>query len=270
MYVRKAGDKTTWLASGQVEVPREPIGWLESRFADVQRDRIKSVVVTHPDGSTVTVSREKQADPFVVKDVPAGRELKDPGVGDTIASTLTGLAFQDVAAAGSIEVPAAAPAGGATPPTAEIKPGPSIVVRTLDGLVVTVKSVSKEAKAWWTLKADVDEAVVAANTAGAPADAKPTDAKPDPANPDAAKSADTSGPVSTAAALESMRKQAAELNASWAPYAFAPADWKVRSINSTLPDLLKEPPKPAETPAGGAAPTAPGLPRPPSSLPGSP
>lgn len=242
MYVRASGDKTTWLASGQVEVPRDPIGWLESRFADIQRDRIKSVVITHSDGSTVTVSRDKQADPFSVRDIPAGRELKDPGVGETIASTLTGLAFQDVAPGASMQPPAPPPgAKPDAPPTTDITPGPTIVVRTFDGLIVNVKSVSKEAKAWWTLHADVDESLAAPPPPPPPPEAKPGEPAPAPAAP-------------AVGTLEALRKEASELNGAWAPYAFAPADWKVRSINSLMSDLLKEPPKPAE---GAGAPGSP-------------
>jgi hypothetical protein len=245
MYVRKAGDKATWLASGQVELPREPLGWLESRFADIQRDRIKSVVITHPDNSVVTVSRDKQADPFAVRDIPAGRELKDPGVGESIASTLTGLAFQDVAPVASL-IPPPPSTDSNTPPATDMKPGPSIVVRTFDGLIVTVKSVSKDARAWWTLNATIDESL--ATPPPPPPEAKPGEAVP------AAPAAPAVG------TLEALKKESSELNASWAPYAFAPADWKVRNINTLLTDLLKEPPKAADAASPTPSPAPPAMP----------
>ena len=139
VYVRKPGDKQSWLAIGQVELPRDSIGWLESKFADIKRERIKSVVVTHPGGGTVSVLRDKQADPFIVKDVPAGRELKDPGVGESIAATLTALTFQDVAAASEMDAPSATAAATGS----EIKPGPTVTLRTFDGLIVTATSATK-------------------------------------------------------------------------------------------------------------------------------
>ena len=244
VYVRKPGDAQSWLASGQVELPHEPIGWLEPKFADVKRDRIKSVVVTHLSGagvSMVAVGRERQADPFVVKDIPAGRELKDPGVGESIAATLTGLSFQDVAGANVLDR-----AG------VDVKPGPTIVLRTFDGLVVTASSTTKDAKAWWRLIASADDAIVAglplaAAVNAAPADgAKPGD-PPTPPTPPPPLSA--SPPVST---QEAIGKEVAELNGLWAGFAFAPVDWKVRSVNTTMLELLKEP----------AAPATPGLPSP--------
>lgn len=232
VYIRKPGDKQSWLASGQIEVPRDAIGWVESKFADIKRDRIKSIVVTQPSGIALTVSRENQSDPFTVKDIPAGREMKDPGAGESIASTLTGLTFQDVAAANAMD-PATTSAGS------EIKPGPIVTLRTFDGLVVTATSATKDAKAWWRLTASADEAILAklpptaAATSATAADGSTPPAPAAPASP----------PVGTA---EAIKKEVADLNAQWSPYAFAPADWKVKTVNTPLADLLKEtaPPTP--------------------------
>ena len=240
VYVRKPGDKQSWLASGQVEVPRDAIGWVESKFADIKRDRIKSISVSQPSGVALTVSRENQSDPFTVKDIPAGREMKDPGAGESIASTLTGLTFQDVAAASAID-PTTAPAGS------EIKPGPTVTLRTFDGLVVTATSATKDAKAWWKLIASADDAILATLppvAAAASATAADGSTPPAPATP-------SSPPVGTA---EAIKKEVADLNAQWSPYAFAPADWKVKTVNTPLADLLKDvaPPTPPATPAPGS------------------
>lgn len=230
LYIRKAGEPQSWLVSGQVEVPREPTGWLEATFADIKRDRIKSVVVTHPDSSTVTVARGSQAEAFNVQGIPVGRELKDPGVGESIAGAMTGLSFQDVAAAAMADTSQMA-AG------VDIKPGPSIVLRTFDGLIVTAQTASKEAKAWWTLVASADEALAVP--------------PPAPTAPAADGTAPTTPAAPAAGTAEAIKKEVADLNAKWSPYAFAPVDWKVRSMNTTLADMLKEP-----------APAAPAIPDP--------
>jgi len=259
LYIRKAGDKQAWLVTGQVDVPREATGWLESKFADIKRERVKSVTVTQPDGSVVAAGRDNQSEAFKVQNVPAGRELKDAGVGESIAGAMTGLTFQDVVPAGSIEATAAptpapgAPAGVPPPPTPEVKPGPKVQLRTFDGLVVDATSVTKEAKAWWTLKAGVDEALVSQLPPTDPAKATGED-KPAPGAPPKPPSVGTA---------EAVRKEVADLNAAWAPYEFAPADWKVRSLNSTMADLLKEPtppPVPAGAPGSPVVPTPPGAP----------
>ncbi len=234
VYIRKPGDSQSWLASGTVELPHEPNGWLETKFADIKKERVKSVVVTQnaaAGGTVVAVERERQADPFVVKDIPAGRELKDPGVGETIAATLTALSFQDVAGA-----------TGTDPAGVDVKPGPTIVLRTFDGLVVTATSTTKDAKVWWRLTASADEGIVAGLPTAASVNATPAD-------PAKAGDPAPSPPVST---QEAIRKEVAELNGQWAAFAFSPIDWKVRSVNTTMMDLLKEPAAPA-----GAAPGQP-------------
>lgn len=238
LYLRKPGDKQSWLAMGTVELPRDPIGWLESKFADIKRDRIKSIVVAHPGGDSVTVSREKQADPFMVKDIPAGRELKDPGVGESLAATLTALTFQDVAASSAMDATTGS----------DLKPGPTVTLRTFDGLVVAATSITKDAKAWWHMTASADESILATlpPTAAAASATTADGAKPDvpPTTTPAAL------PVGTA---EAIKKEVADLNAQWSPYAFAPADWKVKSVNTPLADMLKEP-TPAVPPAPAAIP----------------
>jgi hypothetical protein len=238
LFIRKPGDKQSWLAAGQVDLPREPIGWLDTRFADIKRDRIKSVVVTHPGGAIVAVARDNQSAPFAVKDIPAGRELKDPGVGESIASTLTGLTFQDVGAPGIADAA----------PGSDVKPGPAIVLRTFDGLIVSVASVSKDARAWWRLTAGADDALVSQlpTAAAAAAAAKTPDGSPVPPPT-------TPGPPA-AGTSDAIRKEIADLNAQWSPFAFAPADWKIRSVNQTLADLIKEPTAPPPAPAPPSAP----------------
>ena len=247
VYVRKPGDKQSWLAMGTVELQREPIGWLESTFADIKRERIKSVVVSHPIGGTVTVSRDKQADPFIVKDIPAGRELKDPGIGEGIAATLTGMTFQDVAAPSAMEASAGS----------DLKPGPTVTLRTFDGLVITATSITKDAKAWWRMAASADEAILAtlpptaAAASATTADGSKPDAPATPPSAPATLATPESPPVGTAIAI---KKEVADLNARWSPYAFAPADWKVKSVNTPIADMLKEP-----SPAVSAPPAAPGV-----------
>jgi hypothetical protein len=254
MFLRPAGEKAAWLVSGNVDVPREPVGWMETKFADIKRDRIKSFVITQPDSSVVNIGRDKQADTFSVQNIPAGRELKDIGVGESLASTLTGLAFQDVAAASFVQPPPAPADPNAPALASDLRPGPTIVVRTFDGLVVTVKSVSKEGKAWWTLSAGIDGTL-----AVPPPPPPPPAADGTPAPPPAAPAVGT---------LEALQKEASELNTAWAPYAFAPVDWKVRSINSTMADLLKDPNAAAPAPGAGAPPgLPPGMQMPPAGAP---
>ena len=233
VYVRRVGESQAWLARGDVNVPREILGWLDAQFANLDRARVKSVTIRQPELPPLVVSRENPSVASAIQGIPAGRELKDPGVGDTLAATLTMINFPDVAKLDSIDF-SGAPDG---------KPGPTVEVRTFDGLVVNIVSVVKEGRQWWKLVATSDDALIAAN-AGTDAEKGKADA-------------------------EKIHKEVADLNASWAPYAFAPLDFKARNLNQTMDDYLK-PPADANTPstpgAGTAPPMAPGapqIPRPP-------
>lgn len=236
VYARRAGENQSWLLSGRVDLPREATGWMDAKFADIKRERVKSVSITHADGSSVVVSRAQQADPFVLQGIPAGKELKDAGAPESIGSVLGTLTFQDVAALSTLDP---------TAPTGDDKPGPSIEIRTFDGLVVTIKSVTHVGRTWWKLSAAADDAVLASlpPTQPAPADATKPDAPPTPDKP-------------AAMTQEAIRAEIAKLNTAWAAHSFAPADWKVRTLNSTMAELVKDPapPTPPQQPSEGLPP----------------
>lgn len=225
VYLRRAGENQTWLAEGRVDVQREPMGWIETKIADVGKDRVKSVVITHPDTQVITIARDRQADKFTIKEMPEERELKDPGVPETIASTLAGLTMQDVASIASIHF-----AGDDS-----TRAGPEIELRTFDGLVIRGQSATREGKSWWAFVAEVDESIAS--------EATPPAHEGELRQP-------------SAGTLEGLKREAAELNTRWSAYAFAPVDWKVRSLGQTMDELLKEP----GAPAAAAHPAAPALP----------
>ena len=229
-YIRIPGESRAYAAEvksggggggGRLALPRDPLGWLETRFADIKLDRIRSVAITQPSSETLTISRHIQAEPLQIADLPPGRELKDPGVATALASVLTGAYFQDVTRAD----PPAPPASSAAPVAS--RPAASIELRTFDGLIVTVESEDREGRTWWRLHASIDPSIPP------PAESTPT---PAPGSAPA---------VGTLAALE---QEATELNARWAPYLFAPADSRVRTVNTTMGDLLKDPPQPPPKP----------------------
>lgn len=232
-YVRRAGENQSWLVAGRVDMPRESSGWMDTKLADIKRERIKSVSVTHPEGQVVRVSRAQQSDPMTLEGIPAGKELKDAGAPESIGGALGGLSFQDVAALAKLDP--AAPAG-------DDKPGPKIEVRTFDGLVVNIQSATHLGRSWWRLSASVDEPTLATLPPTQPA---PTEGD----KPDAGKPA--------AMTQDGLRAEADKLNAAWSRHAFAPSDWKVRTLNTTMDELVRDP-QPA-TPATNQPPTQ-GLP----------
>lgn len=243
MYVRKAGDNQTWLVAGRIDLPTDPVGWLDTSLADIKRDRVKSVTVLHPDGSTIDVSRTNQSDPFRVSNVPEGRELKDAGVAESFGTALASLNFQDVAAASAMDF---------SKPAETDKPAAKVTLRTFDGLVVQAEALIRDGRTWWKLAANTDPAVVST--------LPPAQAASTPTDPGTGNSTTATPTTPPAVTQEGLKAEAEKLNAAWSAYVFAPADWKVRSLNKTMAELLKDPTPPA-TPATqgqpGASPASP-------------
>lgn len=232
IYLRKPGDNQSYYAEGKLEVPREPLNWVTNEFANIGRDRVRSVTLTpkaDAEGNTITVERPKPDEgAFTVTNVPEGRQLKDTSLPEALVGGLASATFEDVAPIATIDFAV----GGVT-----------VVVRTWDGLIVTAETADITGKNWWRLSAAAD---------------------PDPfkeGEGDAAKPRRTSEEVS---------KEVAELNAKWKDWAFAPYSYKATAFNKRLSTELKDPDAAPASPGITPAPV-PAIPfTPPASDPPSP
>jgi len=96
-YARRAKEAQSWLLDEVVEVPVDPVAWLEQGVMDIPAEDIAEVVIRHADGETLRIARAGDDDPeFVLLDVPAGREAGPPRLRRAVASGLRGLNLQDV------------------------------------------------------------------------------------------------------------------------------------------------------------------------------
>jgi hypothetical protein len=219
------------LAEGQLEIPADPLRWLDTQVLNVERERMKSATLTQPAGETLRVSKSKREDAnFTVHDLPAGKELKYPGAGDGVGSALSALTFEDVAPIETIDFDGKS--GG--------KPGNYAEFRTFDGLMVATQLVEKDGKTWAKFVA-YSEAAPGAE-APKPDGAAPTEAAPAGKKP------------------EDVKKEADELNARLGRWAFALPTWKVTAFNAQMTDMIKTDQPPAPPP--GMEGTAPLFPQP--------
>ena len=230
LYLRRIGDPTVLLAEGRVDVQRDPIKWTEDQFANIAAGRIQSITIT-PSATTTTadpivISRRAQSDKLAVQNIPAGRVLKEPSLPESLGAMLATLPFQDVAPADTVDFASSASPTTPTPPAA------SVELRTFDGLIVNIQTVQRDGRTWWKLAASVDESIPARVT---PPPDQQTLATP------------------AATTLEALKKEAAELNARWSLYAYAPVDWKTQPLSHAMNDLLRD--APASTTAPTAAPS---------------
>ena len=99
-YARRIGEEQSWLLDEIVEVPVDPVAWLEPGIMDIPSSDIAEVVIRHADGEVVRLDRaggENEDNPaFVLRDVPEGRAAGGEWKRNAIANGLRGLNLEDV------------------------------------------------------------------------------------------------------------------------------------------------------------------------------
>jgi Domain of unknown function (DUF4340) len=105
VYVRLPNEARSWLARGTLDLDSDIAQWLDRRIVDIGEKRTKEAVLQQPDGTTLTIGRDKPEDKFAVKDLPPNRKLKsDTGVVEP-ATVLQGFDLTDARAASEAAFP---------------------------------------------------------------------------------------------------------------------------------------------------------------------
>jgi hypothetical protein len=96
-YVRRSGEPQSWLVSGRLTPGKTTGEWLDRQLLDIPATRIQAVNITHPGADTLRLEKTAREDAeFTVADIPAGRELSYPGVGNALGTLLASLQTDDV------------------------------------------------------------------------------------------------------------------------------------------------------------------------------
>ena len=133
-YIRMPGDAQSWLASGRLDIPGAINKWVEPEFLDVASKRITNVVVSHPDGQKMIVSRVDK-EKFKIDNMPAGWKIEYQSDIDNMGDGLDKLELEDVMARGQIKFPA----------DKTIK----TEIKTNDGLIMNVNMVDVDDGNFW-------------------------------------------------------------------------------------------------------------------------
>lgn len=182
IYVRKPGDKQSWLARGSLDLAGDTASWLRNNLLNMPQSTIKDVAFKAADGAKLSFGRVKPGDKFALATpIPAGKKLKDDAFDDP-AGALADLQLTDVRPAKTF----AFPATGVSEARYE----------SFDGLVVTFAVAKADGVAWTRI---------------------------------------------TAAGTGSSAKEAADLNAKFAPWIFAIANDKAKALETTLADMVEAP-----------------------------
>ena len=134
VYVRKPGNEQSWLARGTLDLAGNTADWLDKKLLDLPAAQMKLVVLAQPDGSKVTLTRDKPADKLHLADMPKDKKLKYDSILDDTAGVLGGLQLEDVR-----------PAKGFDYPTSGVAKAQFV---TFAGLTVDIELADKDGKSW--------------------------------------------------------------------------------------------------------------------------
>lgn len=95
-YLRKAGEKQSWLSQSKIIVNSNFIEWLDKKIIDMPLDNIQSVSYEPKDGIQYTISRETNKQKFMVQYKEGESAPKNPRFAENLARLLGGLEFNDV------------------------------------------------------------------------------------------------------------------------------------------------------------------------------
>jgi hypothetical protein len=99
MYVREADSHQAWLADRAIDIPDEPLDWLERKILELPKEQIAEIVLQPetPEAVILRRSTPEQKD-FVLVGRPDGREVDGDKI-DRIAGVFATLSMTDVARA---------------------------------------------------------------------------------------------------------------------------------------------------------------------------
>ncbi|HEY2034266.1 MAG TPA: DUF4340 domain-containing protein [Rhizomicrobium sp.] len=139
IFIRKPGDKQSWLARSVFEPKSDATDWLDKNVVAIDRARIQETDVTPVTGPAFAARRNKPSDAeFTLSPIPSGRELAYEGAADGVATAITGFTFDDVRPVTDLDFSNA----------------PKLITSTFDGLVITVQIVTQGPDFWATVYAE--------------------------------------------------------------------------------------------------------------------
>ena len=105
-YIRRADEKATWLARGQVELGEEPNNWMARQIVNFGQEKVRRVVVANPEGAEIILAKSDVKDPnFKIENLPTGRAIKNKDEADPLAGVMWRMMFDDVQKAEKQEWP---------------------------------------------------------------------------------------------------------------------------------------------------------------------
>jgi hypothetical protein len=208
-YVRRAGEKQSWLIDTSIDTSATPEAWLRKDILDVSADRVQSASIETKGAKPYTAAKGARADTnFAVEGLPKGKSLSAPTAANSVATALTALSLADVRAASAFQsTPAAAHA----------------TFKTFDGLVVEADGWVQDQKHYIALRPSFDAALAERfKVATAPGDEKKEEKKDESPRP----------------AAPNVEEDAKKLAAKVTGWVYEIPDYKYESVFKPLDQLV--------------------------------
>ena len=151
-YVRKADSINTYLVAGRYDVSADPIEWIETSLLDIPNDRIMQVTIEHPDGETLTLSRETGAEQFVLADIPEGRKSRSQYFTSQPGTFLADLSIENARSRETFRFT-----------ESQVK----TIIKTYDGLVASISSAKIDNLNYVAIDFSGDDTLIGQNQAQA-------------------------------------------------------------------------------------------------------
>lgn len=211
-YVRATADTQSWLVEGELDVPADPVRWLDASIVDIDTARVREVRINAPDATPIVITKAERDDQFYqLQNIPDGMEPKSKATVSSIAAVLLDLRLNDVAAASRVD---------------GLSPVREVEIDTFDGLRVTLDEFLLDNKPFARFGFSYDTSLVVA-AADEAAEAAGTG--------DAEAAADATPSESA----ESVAEEAARLSAHTGPWVYALPSYKRRMIDRKFDSLVK-------------------------------
>ncbi|MEM1080557.1 MAG: DUF4340 domain-containing protein [Pseudomonadota bacterium] len=105
-YARLDSDAQSWLLDRVIELPLDPVQWLEPSIMDIPASDISQIMIRHADGEIVElVNAGTEQSDFVLLNVPEQRQAGPAFQRTALANGLRGLNLEDVRAFDPEQVP---------------------------------------------------------------------------------------------------------------------------------------------------------------------
>lgn len=210
VYVRRLDDPQSYLCQGELRLEESPTSWIKKDVLKLDRERIRSVEVSHADGEVLRIEKQTPDDvDFKVLDVPPTREISSAGVAGQLGTALTWVSVDDVATSADVSF------DGLAVTTATF--------RTFDGLAIEMKLADKDGKSYATMSARWEEAPP-----------RPTPSESQPASAASAKLKTT----------DAVKQEIDELNKAHAGWIYVLPSYKATGITKRMTDMLTPLPDP--------------------------